>query len=884
MKLRLITILLALLILLSACTATPAGGAETTGAQTTEEPAETTDGTTTDGETSGAPDSGASDTTTGGDETKPPEPPEKEQILLPLPYIDIEFAAGEEPYDRMNRVVCTVADPSRGNVVNEALSFMGESYTVPHFCVKSAGGVLRLTYRNLENMYDLYADLMGGITMEAFLVNFDKTDASSGEQCMIASTQSGGYNFTVLKGNYTASIHTDGSYHNAHLSGGYDNLQLTHLIGVYDPVSETIKLYVNGRCVQSTDAPGLLGLATGECFRNIIIGGDINSDGSTNIHCNSLAVVDFKMYRTPLSSEQAKGVYARAVSALTGAECEYDVVEGESQIGITDALFDSYYDSFATELYQPDTKLENPPTVLTYASGTTNTLAGASVRPATVLFDISMKYGVLHATDAKGNDLGTLFEAIRSLQKKMIPAFRISDEAPWKALAAFIDDNNIGDCFLISDDADLLRTVADSTYSARPLLDCTALTAIDADAIFLKAAAAGVKTVLLSAECLSAEAMLPLRARSVNVVAVLREGADVGAIHNAVHSAVSGILTADADAVYDYYKTVKDRTLCITPLMVAHRGDPENHPDNMLRSLISAGQSGATSIELDVWLTKDGHLVLNHDSKTTEFNQQLNCKESTRAQLEALTYTGKHAEAGDKIAFLDEVFALFSKEYTDKILTIEVKDAREVTIDAIVKLAKEYKMTSRIILIGMNHLVSRYTYEKYGLGHNMNQSYLVKKADPASSLILGVIESTMLHSACFTQHKEEHPDFMRGICPRLIKYSTWTSKTYDATMKNYLCGAVEYTSNFPHAIDDFYRYLQVSLSDSGSVSVEAVTYAGETVIITGLAELVVLEGSVTYSGGRISGSGTFAFRVQCAVPTVSGSTYYLYTPAVTLKG
>jgi hypothetical protein len=103
-------------------------------------------------------------------------------------------------------------------------------------------------------------------------------------------------------------------------------------------------------------------------------------------------------------------------------------------------------------------------------------------------------------------------------------------------------------------------------------------------------------------------------------------------------------------------------------------------------------------------------------------------------------------------------------------------------------------------------------------------------------------------------------------------------------MKNYLCGSIEYTANFPHAIDDFYRYLQVSLSDSGSVTVEAVTYAGETVIITGLAELVVLEGSVTYANGRISGSGTFAFRVQCAVPTVSGSTYYLYTPAVTLKG
>ena len=881
MKFRIIAILLTVLMLLSACTANPSGVAETTtGASTTEAPAATSDSATADGETSGEPETDPSDLTT--DETTAPIEPAKEQIVLPQPYIDVEFELGETPYDRMNRVACTVADPSRGTVVKEQLSFMGEKYTVSHFRINSAGGVLRMTYQDTDTMYDLYEDLMGGITMEAFLVNFDTTTSTSSEQCMISSTQSGGYNFTLIKGQYATSIHTGGSYHAAHLTTAYDNRQLSHLVGVYDPRSETVTLYVNGVCVEVTEAKGMLGLATGECWRTVVIGGDIDKDGSTNIHSRSLAVVDFKMYRTPVSEKQAKGMYARAVADLTGEECIYDVVESEMQTAAGDALYESVVDSFVTDIYAPETGLVNAPTVLAYANAASIAKwKSGTVRPATAVLYAMLKNGVLYACDKTGAEIGTMYDTVKALNHKIIPAFHFSDRETGKVLAAFINDNNLADCFLIASDADLLETVANTTYSARPLLDCTAMTAIDADAIFLTAAAAGVKTVLLPASILTAETMLPLRARSVNVVAVLQDGADVGAIHNAVHCAISGIMTSDEGAVFGYYETIKDRTLCQTPLVAAHRGDPESHPDNTIRGLISAGQSGATSIEFDVWLTKDGHLVLNHDSKTTEFNQQLNCKEATRAELEALTYTGKHAEAGDKIAFLDEVFEIFSKQYTDKIFTIEVKDAREVTIDAIVKLAKEYNMTSRILLIGMNHLVSRYTYEKYGLGQQMNQSSLVKKESPERSIVFGTIESTRLHSICFTQHSQENPIFMEGIGHRLIKYSTWTSTTYDATMKNYLCGSIEYTANFPHAVDDFYRYLKVSVSDSGAVTVTAVTYAGETVTVTGLAELVVFSGSVTYSGGKITGSGTFAFRVQCSVPNVANSDYYLYTPAVT---
>lgn len=816
-----------------------------------------------------------------GAESKTDEEPseeKREQIVLPLPYIDIDFTKNGTAVDNRNRVTCTVADSWRGNVTVGNLFCGGESYKIPHYRVSSSGGVLLLNYQELDDMYDLYEDLMGGFAMEAFLVNYTATDESSSEQCLISSTQSGGYNLTTLKGKYTASVYCDGAYRNAIYSEKYDTVELTHLVNVYDPNTERISLYVNGVLVDSAEAPGLIGLASGNCYNTIVIGGDISASG-TQLYCSSLAVADFKLFRTPLDEAQVGALYERAIASLTGEETEHEILDSDSELSTSDSLFASLFDSFVTDVYQPDTALENAPTVLQYAGSDTVLLADKKERPATVLLHAVMKDGILYAADQSGATLGTMFDTVSALEKKMIPAFRFSNRATGEAVADFINKNCIGDCFVITSDAKLLAEIADSTFAARPLLEKTGVTDIDAEALFLECAGAGVKTVLLPAGILNAENMKALRARSINVVAVLSSGVDVAEIHNAVHVGVSGILTDRYGDVFQYYKTITDRTLCITPLIVAHRGDPESCPDNQLRSLISAAQSGATSIELDVWLTKDGHLVLNHDAKTTYFSEQLTCTSATRAQLKALTYTGAHAEADDEIAFLDEVFQVFSTQYTDKVLTIEVKDVREVTIDAIVELAKEYGMTGRILLIGMNHLVSNYTYSEYGLGQQMNQSYLVKKANPELSLKLGVLESTVLHSSCFTKHSEESDAFIESIYHRLIKYSTWTSYTYAETMTNYLCGVPEYTTNIPHSIDDFYRYLELSVLSDGKVTVTAVTYAGERIDVTANAELMVLDGNVTYQNGKIGGSGTCAFRVKTFVPTASGSEYHLCTPA-----
>lgn len=48
------------------------------------------------------------------------------------------------------------------------------------------------------------------------------------------------------------------------------------------------------------------------------------------------------------------------------------------------------------------------------------------------------------------------------------------------------------------------------------------------------------------------------------------------------------------------------------PLVVGHRGDPTRHPDNTLAGVM-AGLETVGAVEVDVRLTRDGHLILSHD-------------------------------------------------------------------------------------------------------------------------------------------------------------------------------------------------------------------------------------------------------------------------------
>ena len=803
------------------------------------------------------------DPVTVAEETTAPEP-EFETRMLQKPYIDIEFTEDGGFFDAMEHVDCTLDDAKKGSVVSELVIINGKKYKIPHLYVKQKGGVGRLTYNSINEKQELYELLADGFTLEMLVVNDNSFISSSNEQCLASSTQGGGYNFTVYKGKYTFSVHTGGSYRNPALDGAPDRVNMAHLMGVYDPDTRTAALYVNGKKVDEVPADGILALASGSGWSNIILGGDTNADCTTAILADNTRIADYKLYPSAMNSSQISTAYEQMLAKFTGLEVDYEVIyyeNEESYLGLK--LFPTLAQSYA-EVYEPKTSIVNSPTVITYATEDNYKIKDTeAARPATIVFKVRVKDGIIYAYSEEGEALAPLVDAVEYLRARIIPAFSLDDENTAQQLIEFINYHNIGDCFVFSSKSEILKEVRASTRSARPILDLSGEKSVDLSKTKLAVSEARAKGLIVDSGLLSTDDVTTLRAYGLSVF--LKTEDSTAAIHDAVFKGAMGIICPDAEKAIKHLEGFKNNTLCFPTMIVAHRGDMQYHPENTLPSFISAAKSGADVIELDVYLTKDGYLAINHDATTSKWDKKLTCTESTRAELKALKNTEVEATAEDEFAFYEEVVDYFSKNYTDVVFLVEIKDKRNEVIDKVYEVTKAAGMLDRILIICTNHSIIRYAYQTYGVAVQMNRSYIHDVNDLQATLAYACEEVTGLNSSYFTVWKDCIYELNKALRHRGIKYSPWTTTTEAATDSDFALGYPEFTTNTPHRVDGYARYLRAEMSADGSVKVYRVNYDGSEKLVTAEAKLIVLEGNVTFKGGKITGSGTFAFSYSTKV-------------------
>ena len=163
-------------------------------------------------------------------------------------------------------------------------------------------------------------------------------------------------------------------------------------------------------------------------------------------------------------------------------------------------------------------------------------------------------------------------------------------------------------------------------------------------------------------------------------------------------------------------KNVEDNPFIVEkgelPLIAAHRGGGVNNPENTMLAFREAVTTiGVDIIESDLYLTKDGYLVYNHDAyidETCNINGDLSLDEvealcdgeenrhyiadMTLAELEQYNFgyyfedengqriykdVADPAAAGLQIATVDKLFAEFYESHPDLLFIVEIKDEGE---------------------------------------------------------------------------------------------------------------------------------------------------------------------------------------------------------------
>lgn len=142
-------------------------------------------------------------------------------------------------------------------------------------------------------------------------------------------------------------------------------------------------------------------------------------------------------------------------------------------------------------------------------------------------------------------------------------------------------------------------------------------------------------------------------------------------------------------------------------LNFAHRGSLTEAPENTLSAMKKALDHRAKAIELDVQLTKDGHMVVVHDQKLTRFNPNYPnwIKEYTLEEIKSIDIGSSFSKeyAGESLATFEEILSIIPR---DVLLNVEIKNIPiiyEGIEETLIRALEEHDRLDNIIISSFDH-------------------------------------------------------------------------------------------------------------------------------------------------------------------------------------
>ena len=162
------------------------------------------------------------------------------------------------------------------------------------------------------------------------------------------------------------------------------------------------------------------------------------------------------------------------------------------------------------------------------------------------------------------------------------------------------------------------------------------------------------------------------------------------------------------------------------PLVIAHRGGSDIAPENTMVAIENAEQLGVDIVEIDIHMTKDGHLVLIHDktvNRTTDgtgYVHQLTLEEIQSLDA-GYRYIGKNGDydfrgKGVYIPTLEEAFDKFpNMKFIIELKHTNPKETHGTIAKKLWELIELYNMEDQVLVSSFNQSIIQ-SFDKHAKG------------------------------------------------------------------------------------------------------------------------------------------------------------------------
>ena len=373
------------------------------------------------------------------------------------------------------------------------------------------------------------------------------------------------------------------------------------------------------------------------------------------------------------------------------------------------------YSKFAYTTPAKRNKLYGAPTVV-YRPENKNSIDEIELysdeRPSNVILSLDENLDVLAEN---GEKIGS-FEAVwQKLKTRVIPIAEIKTQNIAEAFVSKFSSYYVYDLTIMSADQSVLLYVRKQLPYTRGILDCSDEKSVNKPVIVENSTVAMATIVLISAENADLETVEYFQSRLKTVWVKLAPDADDFDVKNAVASGCYG-LVGNYKSIFSAYASYAGGSMndedgvyvqpsvARYPINIAHRGLPYDYAENTVEGCVAAVAAGATHIEIDGRLTKDGEIVIMHDanlSRTTDY-------EGSGGEIAQMTldqirnFRVCKTIGGVEVAECEIPTAEdFFKEFKNSpvVIVFEIKSIEKALVSRLRELIEEYDFWDKIVVI-----------------------------------------------------------------------------------------------------------------------------------------------------------------------------------------
>lgn len=520
----------------------------------------------------------------------------------------------------------------------------------------------------------------------------------------------------------------------------------------------------------------------------------------------------------------------------------------------------------------------------------------------------TQKVGVALFKASEAGDMAQIFKTCR--EKGIIPTVHITTTAEADKLLAASESTELKDINVISEKSEVLSYIRKKNVWIRTglavdlktsTLDSKAANELRKQVRSAPATFCVVKSANASRQVV---AELQELAVAVWVQVDAQPGTDAYIIEaaKAITSGANGIISGDANALTDVINSnFSQHSMSRTPIMIAHRGNPSQAPENTLSGFLTAYKNGCDIFELDVEITSDGEAIIMHDNtikRTTNYTGTKKVSEMTLAEVQEYYILGSGgAVTSEKVPTLRQVLEAFKDKDCRIFVELKGKHADNAVIAA--KIIKETGMEDRVDIISSSKTYLTQTQKDLP---GMSTSLLYTPnldgktySDAVVTLASVLDEIQKVNSTIGLNKSDVSLHFEQAATDRGI--TVWPY-TYNASSSNtgFLSGYDGLTTDTVEWSKDMAKFIQADVSEvslegnaAAQITVSAATYghavnaiSSEKLIVSVLTgkDLVRVENGKLVANPCDGGTATVIFGYPTT--TKSGGEYVLYTQPITV--